>query len=87
MSEARFQENAEHCDRLGGIMLSSAQRDVYVEMARMWRKLANEAGAHRMRVAAWERKIGVKPSMAISSLPSFDRPALDRDGRPILAAG
>jgi hypothetical protein len=63
MSAARFQEDAERCDRLAEIMLAPAQRDAYVEMAKMWRKLANETGAHLQRVAAWERRNGLKPSV------------------------
>ena len=56
MSAARFQEDAERCDRLAAIMLAPAQRDAYVELAKMWRKLANDTGAHLQRVAAWERR-------------------------------
>ncbi len=59
MSVARFQQDAERCDRLAEIMLAPAQRDAYVELARMWRKLANETGAHHQRVAAWERRNGL----------------------------
>lgn len=59
MSAARFQQDAERCDRLAEIMLAPAQRDAYVELAKMWRKLANETGAHQQRVAAWERRNGL----------------------------
>jgi len=70
MSAARFQEDAERCDRLAAIMLAPAQRDAYVEMAKMWRKLANETGNHLQRVAAWERRNAVRPA-ATTSNPSF----------------
>jgi hypothetical protein len=69
MSAARFQEDAERCDRLAAIMLAPAQRDAYVEMAKMWRKLANETGNHLQRVAAWERRNGFK-----SAGPTADPP-------------
>jgi hypothetical protein len=66
MSPARFQEDAERCDRLAAIMLAPAQRDAYVEMAKMWRKLANDAGNHLQRVAAWERRNGFKSPVTTS---------------------
>ncbi len=69
MSAARFQEDAERCDRLAAIMLAPAQRDAYVEMARMWRKLGNDTDNHLQRVAAWERRNGLKPSMTTSNSP------------------
>ncbi len=62
MIAARFQEDAERCDRLAAIMLAPAQREAYVELAKMWRKLANDTGAHLQRVAAWERRNGLSPS-------------------------
>ena len=64
MSAARFQEDAERCDRLAAIMLTPAQREAYVEMARMWRKLANETVNHLQRVAAWERRHALDQSTA-----------------------
>ena len=67
MSAARFQEDAERCDRLAAIMLAPAQRDAYVEMAKMWRKLANDTGNHLQRVAAWERRNGFKSPVTTSS--------------------
>ena len=73
MSVTRFQEDAERCDRLAAIMLAPAQRDAYVEMAKMWRKLANDTGNHLQRVAAWERRNGLKPSVTTSN-PSHQGP-------------
>ncbi len=73
MSAARFQEDAERCDRLAAIMLSPAQRDAYVEMARMWRKLANDTGNHLQRVAAWERRNRVDQPMTTQT-PSLHGP-------------
>jgi hypothetical protein len=63
--EARSLANVEHCERLAAIMLTPAQRESYLEMARMWRKLANEAGNHRLRVAAWSRKVSAPKSHAL----------------------
>ena len=57
MPEDRFREDADSCDRMAAIMLAPAQRDAYREMARMWRKLANDSANHRLRVAAWSRKM------------------------------
>ena len=82
MSAARFQEDAERCDRLAAIMLAPAQRDAYVEMAKMWRKLANDTGNHLQRVAAWERRNGLKPSVTASN-PSHHGP----DGESAATAG
>lgn len=62
MLVSRLNEDAERCDRLAKVMLTAAQRDAYLEMGRMWRKLAAEMGNHRARVAAWERRNGLKPS-------------------------
>lgn len=76
MSVTRFQEDAERCDRLAEIMLTPAQRDAYVEMAKMWRKLANETGNHLQRVAAWERRNGTR-SAATTSNPSFQDAAVE----------
>jgi hypothetical protein len=81
MSAARFQEDAERCDRLAAIMLAPAQRDAYVEMAKMWRKLANETGNHLQRVAAWERRNGFK-SAGSTSNACHDGP----DGEPAATA-
>jgi hypothetical protein len=63
MSAARFQEDAERCDRLAAIMLAPAQRDAYVEIARMWRKLASDTDNHLQRVAAWERRHALHQSV------------------------
>ena len=63
MLAPRPSEDAERCERLAKVMLAPAQRDAYLELAKMWRKLANEIGNHQARVAAWERKNGQKPSM------------------------
>ncbi len=73
MSATRFQEDAERCDRLAAIMLAPAQRDAYVEMAKMWRKLANDTGNHLQRVAAWERRNGVNQP-ALAQNPSLQGP-------------
>ena len=62
MLVSRLNEDADRCDRLAKVMLSAAQRDAYVELAKMWRKLASETENHRARVAAWERRNGIKPS-------------------------
>ena len=67
MSAARFEDEAQRCDRLAAIMLAPAQRDAYVEMSRMWRKLANETANHFRRVAAWERRNGIGPAAADSN--------------------
>jgi hypothetical protein len=61
MSTARCQEAAERCDRLAAIMIAPAQRDSYIELANLWRKLANDTEIHLQRVASWERRNGVKP--------------------------
>jgi hypothetical protein len=73
---SRLNEDAERCDRLAKVMLTAAQRDAYLEMGRMWRKLAVEMGNHRTRVAAWERRNGLKPSV-----PSEDQV----EGEPVSA--
>ena len=62
MLVSRLNEDADRCDRLAKVMLSAAQRDAYVELAKMWRKLASETDNHRARVAAWERRNGINPS-------------------------
>jgi len=82
MSAARFQADAERCDRLAAIMLSPAQRDDYVEMAKMWRKLASETDNHLKRVTAWERRNGVRPAVTTSN-PSFQ----DAAGEPAAMPG
>ena len=56
MLEVRCRDDAEHCERMAAIMLTKGQRDSYLELAHLWRKLANEAGSHRQRVEAWTRK-------------------------------
>jgi hypothetical protein len=56
MLEVRCRDDAEHCERMAAIMLTKAQRDSYLELAHQWRRLANEAGSHRLRVEAWMRK-------------------------------
>ncbi len=43
---------------MAAIMLTKTQRDSYLQLALMWRKLANEAGNHRLRVEAWTRRTG-----------------------------
>ena len=58
MLEARCRDDAEHCERMAAIMLTKTQRDSYLQLALMWRKLANEAGNHRLRVEAWTRRTG-----------------------------
>jgi hypothetical protein len=78
MSAARFQEDAERCDRLAAIMLAPAQRDAYVELAKMWRKLANDTGAHVQRVAAWERR------HAVDEVATAQNPSVDAVPAPVL---
>ena len=56
MLEARYRDEAEHCERMAAIMLAKAQRDSYLQLGHMWRKLANEAESHRQRVEAWTRR-------------------------------
>jgi hypothetical protein len=72
MSADRFQQDAERCDRLAEIMLAPAQRDAYIELAKMWRKLANETGAHHQRVAAWERRNGLNRHAAGQAPPAHE---------------
>jgi len=65
--EARCRGDAEHCERVAAIMLTKGLRESYLELAVQWRKLANEAGAHRLRVEAWSRRTArtpVDPSLA-----------------------
>ena len=61
MLEARCRDDAEHCERMAAIMLTKTQRDSYLQLALMWRKLGNEAGNHRQRVEAWTRRTGRAP--------------------------
>jgi len=56
MLEARCRDDAEHCERMAAIMLTKTQRDSYLQLALMWRKLGNEAENHRQRVEAWTRR-------------------------------
>lgn len=77
MLEARCRDDAEHCDRMAAIMLTKTQRDSYLQLAQMWRKLANEAGNHRQRVEAWTRRTGRTPSGA---------PEVDADREPGIGA-
>ena len=62
MLVSRLNEDADRCDRLAKVMLTAAQRDAYLELAKMWRKLASETDNHRAPVAAWESANGLKPS-------------------------
>ncbi|MFI4973954.1 MAG: hypothetical protein ACHP84_05380 [Caulobacterales bacterium] len=57
---------------MAAIMLTPAQRDSYLELARMWRKLANETSNHRLRVAAWTRKVGMGASAPTPGPTGFD---------------
>ena len=56
MTEPTFRNDADHCDRMAAIMLSKGQRDSYLELASMWRRLADEVGSHRQRVDEWTRR-------------------------------
>ena len=56
MLELRCRDDAAHCERMATIVLTKAQRDSYLQLAQMWRKLANEAANHRQRVEAWTRR-------------------------------
>jgi hypothetical protein len=60
---------------MAAIMLTKTQRDSYLKLAQMWRKLGNEAGNHRQRVEAWTRRTGRAPTGA---------PDLDADREPEL---
>jgi hypothetical protein len=64
MLEVRCREDAAHCERMAAIMLSKGQRDSYLQLAHLWRKLANDAGAHRLRVEAWTAKTTPAPATA-----------------------
>lgn len=65
---------------MAAIMLSKSQRDSYLELANMWRKLADQAGKHRARVEAWTRKTGGAPA-------EVSEPAGSRVGRePVMDA-
>ncbi len=72
MLVSRLNEDADRCDRLAKVMLTAAQRDAYVELAKMWRKLASETDNHRARVAAWERRNGLKPSASEEHEPEIE---------------
>jgi hypothetical protein len=74
MLEERCRDDAEHCDRMAAIMLTKTQRDSYLQLAQLWRKLGNEAGNHRQRVEAWTRRTMRTPSGA----PDVEA---DRDSR------
>jgi len=70
--ESKSQENAEHCERLAAVMLSKAQRDSYLDLASMWRKLATEAVDHRLRVEAWRRSVRRPPSASSAAAAGAD---------------
>jgi hypothetical protein len=63
MVELRCREDAEHCERMAAIMLTKAQRDSYLELANMWRKLAEETVRHRQRVEAWTKRTRTAPEL------------------------
>ena len=65
MLEQRCRDDAEHCERMAAIMLTKAQRESYLQLAGLWRKLANESGNHRQRVAAWTRR--TRPASILGS--------------------
>jgi hypothetical protein len=64
MLELRCRDDAAHCERMAAIVLTKAQRDSYLQLAQMWRKLANEAANHRQRVEAWTRRMESLPAVA-----------------------
>ena len=47
---------------MAAIVLTKAQRESYLQLAQMWRKLGNEAGNHRQRVEAWTLRTARAPS-------------------------
>jgi hypothetical protein len=79
MLELRCRDDAEHCERMAAIMLTKAQRDSYLELAHLWRKLANDAGSHRLRVEAWTRRTARTPLATLSV-------SADADGEPLTCA-
>ena len=80
MLETRCRDDAAHCDRMAAIMLTKAQRDAYLELASMWRKLAEETGKHRRRVEAWTRRTAPGPCAQGAADPvGADLEAMDAD--------
>jgi hypothetical protein len=67
MLEAKCREDAKHCERMAAIVLTKAQRDSYLELANLWRKLADDAGKHRLRVEAWTLRTARPTSAATSN--------------------
>jgi len=75
MSEPKFRNDADHCDRMAAIVLSKAQRESYQELAAMWRKLADEVCNHRQRVDAWTRRAErAPPAMAFAEADGATAP-------------
>jgi hypothetical protein len=65
---------------MAAIMLTKAQRDAYLELATMWRKLADETGKHRRRVEAWAQRTTPSPSVLNSGANGADHaPVMDAD--------
>jgi hypothetical protein len=73
MLELRCRDDAEHCERMAAIMLTKAQRDSYLTLAKLWRKLADEAGNHRLRVEAWTQKTA-RSTAALSTVGALSGP-------------
>ena len=56
MPDPQYRNDADHCERMAAIMLTKAQRESYLRLAVQWRRLADEAAAHRQRVESWTLK-------------------------------
>jgi hypothetical protein len=72
MLETRCLEDAAHCERMAAIVLSKGQRESYLQLALLWRKLAEDATSHRQRVEAWTLKTARTPAPAWNPAEAAD---------------